>query len=96
MPKRKAIEYGVIPGYLSGKTHLSIYKPGDFIDNEDYLVMIGGCGVGHAKTPKEAEDLLLSRAIEMCANQIEAAIAKAMHYTEQKKKLLGNGIKRTE
>jgi hypothetical protein len=96
MPERKAIEYGTIPGHLFGQTHLSIYKPGDFINNEEYLVMVGGCGVGHAKTLREAEALLLTTAIGTCDRQISASIEKAMHYTEQKKKLLANGIKRTE
>jgi hypothetical protein len=97
MRKDRALEYGAIPGHLNGQTHLTIWPPGTWIRNEDYyLVMVGGCGVCQANTLEEAEAELLAYAIRLCDNYAKAAIEKAMHYTEQKKKLLANGIKRTE
>jgi hypothetical protein len=83
---------------MEGQVHLGIYTPGTFIDNKDYQVFVGGCGVGSRKTLAEAEALLLERAISYCTRTINEAEAKALHYRLARGRLTGGGLtgKRTE
>lgn len=83
-----AIDYGGIPA-VDGKgyTTLQIYPPGTWMGSPDFCVFVGGGGVGHRSTLKDAEALLVDYAKVYCERQIRNAQALVGHYSEQLRKL---------
>lgn len=71
---KNKIEFEPIKQRGGGLIHLSIYPPKTFNGNiKDYLVMVGGSGVGHKDTLKEAKLHLLHCAAEQCQKYIDDA-----------------------
>lgn len=96
MPKlRKGRVYQPIPntedkGYIA----LHIAGPGEFCGNTDYIVFVGGCGVGHASTLAAAKIRLLAEAKNTCLRRISAAQQQVHHYRDQLQKLDDEGLVR--
>ena len=90
----KKIEFKPIHGVRDGFTCLSIYPPGTFIDNKDYAVFVGGCGVGHQKTLETAKRYLLYMAEEYCLRHIADADMVSSHYRRMLKQLESKGLQR--
>lgn len=85
---REPIEYEPIPE-VSGSGHiaLTIRPPGTWFDSVDFVVFVGGCGVGHAKTLRAAEELLLQHARAECDRRTHEAQCRLNHFTEQRRRL---------
>jgi len=92
MPAPKKIEFRAMPGVRDGMTCLSIYPPGEWMDSPDFCVFVGGGGVGHTKTRKQAEALLLSKAKEYCTRRMSEAQRVIDHYAAELKRLDDNGL----
>lgn len=91
----KNISFKPIPAMSKDQfAALTIHPPGTFIDNKDYIVFVGGCGVGHATSLKEAKQMLLERAKQYCANRITEAERKLRHYREQLAVLEKEGLQK--
>ena len=90
--RHKHYMFNPIPGVKTGLTHLSIHPPGSFMDNVDYMVFVGGCGVGHAKTLEKAKSLLLTMAKVYCSWQVEDSERVTGHYKKQLAQLDANGL----
>lgn len=92
MAKKKIINYRAIPGIGHGYTSLSIYPPSTFINNKDFAVFVGGCGVGHKATLAEAKAHLLESAKRYCIRRSSDAQAIVEHYDECLKRLECDGL----
>jgi len=79
-----------------GYTALSIREPGEWFDSKDYVVFVGGSGVGHVKTKRGALKLLQIEAENYCQRRIDDAHAQLEHYTEQMMLLKTSGLVRTK
>jgi hypothetical protein len=77
-----------------GHIALNIYPPGTFCDNTDFGVFVGGCGVGHRKTLKGAQDYLLEAAKRQVIKRIEEAEKTAEHYEKVLEHLDRQGLGR--
>lgn len=81
---RTHISFDAIPNQSEGgKTCLTIYPPGQFIDNEAFSVFVGGCGRGERDNIESAKKFLLELAKEECVDRIQAAKATMRHYESQ-------------
>lgn len=72
-----------IPNPSKGSICLMIHSPDSFFGHGEYCVMIGGDGVGRAKTLGEAKKLLKKRIAEDLERRIKDAEATAQHYRKQ-------------
>lgn len=86
------ISFKPIPGAVSGKTHLTIYKPGAWMSRPDFHAFVGGGKVGVAETLEGAKKLLLLKAKSRCMREIIEGQKRVNHYTEQLAKLEANGL----
>jgi hypothetical protein len=77
-------------------TALSIYPPGEFINNKGFSVFIGGSGVGERATLAEAKSYLFDRALHECQWHIDRARKTMEHWENQMGRLIANGIARKE
>ncbi len=75
-----------------GEVCLSIYPPGEFINNKDWSVFVGGCGNGERKTLEAAKEFLLVRAVQYCDRCIQEAVEEIARYSVEKQKLLEKGL----
>ena len=88
-------DFEPIPG-VDGKGYcaLQIYKPGTFFGrNDQFGVMVGGCGVGGKKTLREAKAFLLERAIVYCQRIIDESQHKIDYYGKQIERLRAEGLR---
>lgn len=87
MSKDRSLYYRSIPSVENGYAVLSITKPDQWFDSPDYVVFVGGCGVGHAKTLKIAKALLLEHAEAYCERQIRDSYQQLAHYERELQRL---------
>lgn len=89
------LPYGSLPDVKFGcETVLSIRPPGAWFDNPDYVVFVGGNGVGSRKTLIEAERLLHLEAIAYCRRRQAEAEVIGRHYDGLRRKLGREGVRR--
>lgn len=80
---KKAISFEAIPGAGGGRICLTIQPPGTWFDNTDYVIFVGGCGVGREKTLAAAKKMLFLEAQRYLQRQIRDAQATANHYQSE-------------
>lgn len=88
------IAYKPIPQPGGGIYALDIYRPGEWMRNKGYSVLLGGGGHGERKTLAAAKAFLLERAIMYCDRKIEEAKKSVEHYEAQKQLLVKKGLVR--
>ena len=88
------IEFDPIP-CVAGEGHicLGIYPPGTFCGNTDFGAFVGGCGVGHASTLREAKVLLQEHAVAGIRRRLAAAHAIARHYEQELTRFQQTGLR---
>jgi len=85
--------YRPIPGVTDGRTHLTIYEPGEFMpEDTSYLVGVGGSGVARAQDLDAAKAILLDRAKMYCQTQIAEAQRTMTHYQAELLRLNTAGL----
>jgi adenylate kinase len=92
MSSKKEIIFDSIPGTREGETCLSIRPPGAWMDNKDFVVFVGGCGVGRSGVESEAVVILRREAISYCTRRIDEAEQQLAHYYTQRNKLRNIGL----
>lgn len=75
-----------------GKIMLTIYPPGTWMDNKDYIAFIGGSGIGHAPTLKAAKEVLRLGVERSLQRHADDAIKTLVHYTNELAKFRGQGL----
>ncbi len=92
---KKRIEFKSIPcSSDSGYIALSIYPPGTWMDDKDYVCFVGGCGIGHAQTLRQAKAILLQGAKRHLLAYVKEARARITHYESQLAELNDKGLQR--
>lgn len=76
----KSIDYAPIPQPEGGRISLSIKPPATWFGNEDFIVFVGGCGIGRARTLIAARKILLDAAKQSLESLIEKHQKAADHY----------------
>jgi hypothetical protein len=79
-----------------GETCLSIREPGEWFNSREFIVFIGGGGIGGCKTKRAAIKLLQVEAENYCQRRIDEATRQLEHYTEQMMLLKTSGLSRTK
>lgn len=90
--KREAISFKPIPGFKGGYICLTVYPPGTWMDNTEYMASVGGCGIARAKNLTEIKQLLFETAQRDLERRIDKLRAEALHYVFQLTELRTNGL----
>jgi hypothetical protein len=90
--KKFKLTYDSILGYGTGETCLNINPPGTWFDRVNYVVFVGGCGVGEATSHVMARELLHKKALEYCDRRIEESKKILEHYNTQRSRLVNRGL----
>ena len=84
--------YTPIAGINSGYTALTIYPPGTWMNNTDYVTFVGGNGVGRVESLHDAKELLHKRAVQECDYRIAEAEKVVDHYKMERSRLVNRGL----
>ena len=87
------IQFKAVPDRQEGRAlMLSISPPGTWFDDPEYVVFVGGNGIGRRKTQKGAEVLLLEGAKTYCKRRMAEAQAELAHWGAALKRLEARGL----